>query len=64
MTLLRDRAIEIGNAQTCVVADSVLGLGGISAEPVQAWENKTKWYLETRYLEELNRIDGEPMDFE
>ena len=63
-TLLCDKAIEITNAKTYVFADSVLCLGGISTEPVQAWEKKIKWYLETRYLKELNRIDGEPMEFE
>ena len=25
---------------------------------------KFKWYLENRYLKDLNRIDGEPMEFE
>ena len=39
-------------------------LGGISTEPVQAWKDKIKKYLETRYLKELDRIDGEPMEFE
>ena len=63
-TLLCDKAIEIKNAKTYVFADSVLCLGGISTEPGQAWENKIKWYLVTRYLKELNRIDGEPMEFE
>ena len=63
-TLSCDKAIEITNANTYVFADSVLCLGGISIEPVQAWENKIKWYLEARYLKELNRIDGEPMEFE
>ena len=35
-----------------------------------AWEtlvtnqSKIKWYWETRYLKDLNRIDGEPMEFE
>ena len=50
--------------QTYVFADSVLCLGGISAEPIQVRENKIKWYLETRCLKEFNRIDGEPMEFE
>ena len=39
----------------------MLCLGGISPEPVQAWKDKSKWYLETRYLKELDRIDGEQM---
>ena len=45
-------------------SDSVLCLGGISDQPVQAWKNKIKWYLETRYLKDLSRMDGEPMEFE
>ena len=39
-------------------------LGGTSPEPVQARKDRIKWYLENRYLKELDRIDGEPMDFE
>ena len=39
-------------------------LGGISPEPFQAWKDKIQWYLETRYLKELDRIDVEPMEFE
>ena len=31
--------------------------------PVEAWKNNIKWYLENRYLEDLNRIHREPMDF-
>ena len=52
-----DRAVR-------VFSDSVLCLGGISPEPVQAWKDKIKWYLENRYLKELDRIDGEQMEFE
>ena len=33
-------------------------------DPIEAWKNKTKWYSENRYLKDLNRIDGEPMEFE
>ena len=39
-------------------------LGGISPEQVKAWKDKIKWFFETRYLKELDRIDGEPMEFE
>ena len=63
-TLLCDKAVEITNAKTHVFADSVLCLGGISTDSVQALENKIKWYLETRHLKDLNRIDGEPLEFE
>ena len=63
-TLFCDKAIEIANAKTYIFADSVLCLGSISDRPVEAWKNKIKWYLENRKLKELNRIDGEPMEFE
>ena len=63
-TLPCDKAIEITNAKTYVFSDSVLCLGSISDQPIEAWTNKIKWYLETRYLRNLNRIDGEPMEFE
>ena len=63
-TLLCDKAIEITNAKTYVFADSVLCLGSISDHPVEAWKNKIKRYVENRYRKDLNRIDGEPMEFE
>ena len=47
-----------------VFADSVLCLGSVSDLPVEAWMNKMKWYLENRYLKDLNRIDGEPVEYE
>ena len=59
-----DKAFEITNAQTYIFADSVLCLGTMSDLPVEAWKNKMKWYLETRYLKYLNQIDGEPIEFE
>ena len=63
-TLLCDKAIEITNARTYVFADLMLCLGSMSDQPVKAWKNKIKWYLESRYLKDLNQIDGEPMEFE
>ena len=63
-TLLSDRAVQFATAQTYVFSDSVLRLGGISNEPVNALETRMKWFLETRYLKDLHRIDGEPMEFE
>ena len=37
-TLLTDRAVQFATAKTYVFSDSVLCLGGISDEPVKAWE--------------------------
>ena len=63
-TLLTDRAVQLATVKTHVFSDSVLCLGGISIEPVKAWEMKIKWFLETRYLKDLDRIDGKQMEFE
>ena len=63
-SLLCERAHQITNAKTCVFADSVLCLGSMSHQPVEAWKNKIKWCLENRYLKDLDRIDGERMEFE
>ena len=63
-SLLCDRAVRIMNSKTYFFFDSVLCLGGISPEPVQAWKDKITRYLENRYFKELDRIDGEQMEFE
>ena len=42
----------------------MLCLGTLSDKPVEAWKDRTKWFLETSYLKDLDRIDGEPMEFE
>ena len=62
--MLTDKAVEFATAETCVFSDSVLCLGRISSEPVKAWESKIKWLMESRYFKVLDRIDGEPMEFE
>ena len=62
-SLLCERAVRIMKSQTYVFADSVPCLGGISTAPVKACESKIEWFLETRYFKDLDRIDGEPMDF-
>ena len=33
-------------------------------EPIEAWKNKIRWYLENNHLKDLNRIDGKPTEFE
>ena len=63
-TLLTGKDVQLATAKTYVFSDSVLCLGGISIEPVKAWESRINWFLETRYLKDLDRIDGEPMEFE
>ena len=54
-TLLTDRAVQFAIAKTYVFSGSLLCLGGISNEPVEAWENWIKWYLETDLCKELSK---------
>ena len=62
--MLTDRAAQFATDRTYVFSDAVLCLGGISDEPVNARETRIKWFLDTRYLKDLDRIDEEPMEFE
>ena len=32
--------------------------------PVESWKKQIQWYSENRYFKYLNRIDGQPMEFE
>ena len=45
LTLLTDRAVQFATATTFVFSDSVLYLGGISTEPVKAWESKIGFFF-------------------
>ena len=63
-SLMTDRAVQFATDKTYVFSDSVVCLGGISTEPVKARESKIKWMLETRYLKDFDRIDGEQTEFE
>ena len=62
-TLLTDKAEQFANAKTYVFSDSVLCMGGISPDHVSAWKEKINWFMESRQFWELDRIDGEPMEF-
>ena len=63
-SLLCDRIHQISNTKTYLFADSVLCLGGLKGNPNEAWKEKIKWYFENNHVKDLNRIDGEPMEFE
>ena len=49
-TLLADKAVQFATAKTSVFSDSVLCLGGISSDPVEAWKDKIKWFIESRHF--------------
>ena len=42
----------------------MLCLGGLKENPNDVWKEKIKWYFENNHLKDLNRIDGESMEFE
>ena len=64
-TLLTDRDVQFATAKTYVFSYSVICLGGISTEN-QSMHGKArlKWFLETRYFKDVDRIDGGPTEFE
>ena len=62
--MLADKAVQFATAKTCVFSDSVLCMGGISQDLVRAWKEKSIWCMESRPFGGLDRIDGEPMEFE
>ena len=33
-------------------------------DPVGSWQKHIRWYSDNDYFSELNRIDGQPMEFE
>ena len=47
-----------------VFSDSVLCLGKMGDNLVEAWKNKIKWYSENNHFKELNRIDGMQTEWE
>ena len=42
---------------------AVLCMGGISSNPVKASKEKIDWFINSRQYKELDRADGEPMEF-
>ena len=60
-TLPSDKAVQRSNAETHVFSDSVLCMGRISGNPVK---REDRWFQSAFQYRELDRIDGEPMEFE
>ena len=58
------RPWNCSGSQTYVFSDSILCMGGISQNPVKAWKEKIDWFQNSLPKKELDRIDGEPMEFE
>ena len=63
-TLSNDRAVQLPTAKAYGFSDSVLCMGRIPDTPVSAWKEKIDWFMNSHQCLELDRIDGEPMEFE
>ena len=63
-TLLTDKAVQFATAKINVFFRLVLCVGGIRSTPVNAWKKKINCCMNSRQYREMDRIDGEPMEFE
>ena len=61
---MTDRAVHLSTAKGYVFSDLVLCLGIISESPVIARKEKIDWFMNSSKCREMDRIDGEPMEFE
>ena len=61
-----EEAINLSMAKVCVFSDSVLCLGRVRPFPQSnaEWETKPQWFKDSKQDRELDRIDGEAMEFE
>ena len=63
-TLLCNRAVQIANSQTHVFPTQCSVWETSVTNQSRPGKDRVKWLLETRYLKDLDWIDGEPMEFE
>ena len=63
-SLLHSRACQYSTAEVYVFSDSVLCLGKMGDNPVESWKSKIQWFSENNHFKDMNRIDGQPMEFE
>ena len=61
-----EQVISLQRTQVYVFSDSVLCLGKIHENPQSntAWEQRLEWFKTTQEYINLDRIDGEPMEFD
>ena len=61
-----EEVITLSHAKVYVFSDSVLCLGKMNENPQSnyAWEDKLGWFKTSPEYRDLDRIDGESMDFE
>ena len=61
-----ERVINLQRTEVYVFSDSVLCLGNIleNLQSNDAWKDRLEWFKTTPEYRNLDRIDGEPMEFE
>ena len=61
-----EQVISLQRTKVYVCSDSVLCLGKIHENPQSntAWEDRLAWFKSSSEYRDLDRIDGEPMEFE
>ena len=61
-----EEVISLSHAKVYVFSDSVLCLGKMNENPQSniAWEDRLTWFKSSSEYRALDRIDGEPMEFE
>ena len=64
--IVDEEIINLQRTKVYVFSDSVLCLGKINENPQSniAWEEKLEWFKSSLENRTLDRIDGEPMEFE
>ena len=63
-SLMHSRPYQYATAKVYVFSDSVLCLGKKGNNLVESWKKQIQWYSDDDYFSELNRIYGQPMEFE
>ena len=67
LSLVNDEeVISLSHAKVYVFSDSVLCLGKVNQNPASntAWELQLDWFKDSSQYRTLDKIDGEPMEFE
>ena len=61
-----EKVISLSHTKVCVFSDSMLCLGKMNENPQSniAWEDTLTWFKSSPECRALDRIDGEPMEFE
>ena len=61
-----EEVISLSHTKVYVFSDSVLCLGKMNETPQSntVWEDKLRWFKSSSQYRALDRIDGEPMEFE